>query len=69
MYRTCAAGSPPGPIVLTSYVGFSAEVVAGIDAGLYLIGYTTLAQFLINAGITALLERLGLLHGDCCHTL
>jgi SAM-dependent MidA family methyltransferase len=30
---------------------------AGIDAGLKLLGYTTQAQFLVNAGITRLLEQ------------
>jgi SAM-dependent MidA family methyltransferase len=30
---------------------------AGIDAGLKLLGYTTQAQFLINNGITGLLQQ------------
>lgn len=48
----------PGLMDLTCHVDFSAVAQAGIDAGLDLIGYTTQAQFLINAGITQLLEQL-----------
>lgn len=48
----------PGLMDLTCHVDFSAMAQAGIDAGLDLIGYTTQAQFLINAGITQLLEQL-----------
>lgn len=48
----------PGLMDLTCHVDFSAAAQAGIDAGLDLIGYTTQAQFLINAGITQLLEQL-----------
>jgi SAM-dependent MidA family methyltransferase len=47
----------PGLMDLTCHVDFSAVAQAGIDAGLDLIGYTTQAQFLINAGITALLQQ------------
>jgi SAM-dependent MidA family methyltransferase len=48
----------PGLMDLTCHVDFSAVAEAGIDAGLDLIGYTTQAQFLINLGITGLLERI-----------
>ncbi|MEQ6290985.1 class I SAM-dependent methyltransferase [Vogesella sp. GCM10023246] len=48
----------PGLMDLTTHVDFSAVAQAGIDAGLELIGYTSQAQFLINAGITELLSFL-----------
>ncbi|EEG06933.1 class I SAM-dependent methyltransferase [Pseudogulbenkiania ferrooxidans] len=48
----------PGLMDLTSHVDFTAVALAGTDAGLDLIGYTTQAQFLVNAGITALLQQL-----------
>jgi SAM-dependent MidA family methyltransferase len=59
-YRHRAHGDPlflPGLQDLTAHVDFTAVAEAGIDAGLKLLGYTTQAQFLINAGITQLLER------------
>ncbi|WP_287879106.1 SAM-dependent methyltransferase [Aquitalea sp.] len=48
----------PGLMDLTCHVDFTAIAQSGIDAGLDLIGYTTQAQFLINAGITQLLGEL-----------
>jgi SAM-dependent MidA family methyltransferase len=48
----------PGLMDLTCHVDFSAMAQAGIEAGLDLIGYTTQAQFLINCGITEVLQRL-----------
>lgn len=48
----------PGLMDLTCHVDFSAIAQAGIDAGLDLIGYTNQAQFLINCGITEILQRL-----------
>ncbi|WP_028536097.1 class I SAM-dependent methyltransferase [Paludibacterium yongneupense] len=59
-YRHHSVDEPfylPGLMDLTCHVDFSAVAEAGIDAGLDLIGYTTQAQFLINAGITALLQE------------
>jgi SAM-dependent MidA family methyltransferase len=47
-----------GLMDLTSHVDFSLVAQAGIDAGLDLIGYTTQAQFLINCGISAVMQRL-----------
>ncbi len=47
----------PGLQDLTAHVDFTAVAEAGIDAGLELLGYTTQAQFLINSGITRLLEQ------------
>jgi len=41
----------PGLMDLTCHVDFTLVAEAGIDAGLDLIGYTTQAQFLINAGL------------------
>lgn len=47
----------PGLQDLTAHVDFTAVAEAGIDAGLKMLGYATQAQFLINSGITGLLER------------
>ena len=58
-YRHRAHDEPfflPGLQDLTAHVDFTAVAEAGIDAGLKMLGYTTQAQFLINSGITGLLE-------------
>ena len=47
----------PGLQDLTAHVDFTAVAEAGIDAGMNVLGYTTQAQFLVNSGITGLLER------------
>ncbi|MGL6109700.1 MAG: class I SAM-dependent methyltransferase [Rubrivivax sp.] len=41
---------------ITSHVNFSAIALAGQDAGLEVLGYTSQARFLINCGLPALLE-------------
>lgn len=59
-YRHRAHGDPlflPGLQDITAHVDFTAVAEAGIDAGLNLLGYTTQAQFLVNAGITQLLQK------------
>jgi len=59
-YRHRAHDDPfflPGLQDLTAHVDFTAVAEAGIDAGLKLLGYTTQAQFLVNCGITELLEQ------------
>ncbi len=59
-YRHRAHDDPflwPGLQDLTAHVDFSAVAEAGIDAGLKLLGYATQAQFLVNSGITGLLEQ------------
>jgi SAM-dependent MidA family methyltransferase len=59
-YRHRAHDDPfflPGLQDLTAHVDFTAVAEAGIDAGLKLLGYTTQAQFLVNSGITQLLEQ------------
>ena len=59
-YRHRAHDDPfflPGLQDLTAHVDFTAVAEAGIDAGLKLLGYATQAQFLVNCGITELLER------------
>ena len=61
-YRHHALDDPffwPGLADLTAHVDFSAIAIAAQDAGLNVDGYTTQAQFLINCGITQLLEREG----------
>jgi SAM-dependent MidA family methyltransferase len=60
-YRHRAHDDPfflPGLQDLTAHVDFTAIAEAGIDTGLKLLGYTTQAQFLINCGITRLLDQL-----------
>jgi len=59
-YRHRAHDDPfflPGLQDLTAHVDFTAIAEAGIDAGLKVLGYATQAQFLINSGITQLLEQ------------
>ena len=46
----------PGLTDITAHVDFTAIALAAQDAGLDVDGYTTQAQFLINCGITRLLE-------------
>jgi SAM-dependent MidA family methyltransferase len=59
-YRHRAHDDPfflPGLQDLTVHVDFTAIAEAGIDAGLKLLGYATQAHFLVNCGITQLLEQ------------
>lgn len=59
-YRHRAHADPfylPGLQDITSHVDFSAIAQAGEAAGLSLLGYTSQAQFLLDAGITDLLAR------------
>jgi SAM-dependent MidA family methyltransferase len=59
-YRHRAHGDPfflPGLQDITAHVDFTAVATAGVDAGSSLAGYTTQAQFLLNAGITQLLAQ------------
>jgi len=59
-YRHLAHDDPfllPGLQDVTSHVDFTAVAQAGIEAGMELLGYTTQAQFLINSGISGLLEQ------------
>jgi SAM-dependent MidA family methyltransferase len=46
----------PGLQDITAHVDFTAIAEACVDAGAELLGYTTQARFLVNCGITALLE-------------
>jgi SAM-dependent MidA family methyltransferase len=58
-YRHRAHDNPlilPGLQDLTAHVDFSAIAQAGVQAGLELLGYTSQAHFLINCGITELIE-------------
>ncbi len=57
-YRHHALDDPfylPGLCDLTAHVDFSAIAEAGMKSGLQLAGYTSQANFLLNAGITDLL--------------
>ena len=58
-YRHRAHADPfylPGLQDITAHVDFSALAAAGRGAGLELLGYTSQAAFLVNCGITELLE-------------
>ena len=58
-YRHHAHGDPfylPGLQDVTAHVDFSALARAAADAGLEVLGYTGQAQFLVNCGITELLD-------------
>jgi SAM-dependent MidA family methyltransferase len=58
-YRHHAHDDPfflPGLQDITSHVDFTAVAESAIDVGLHLYGYTTQAYFLINCGITELLN-------------
>lgn len=46
----------PGLNDITAHVDFTAMAEAAVDAGAELLGYTTQARFLVNCGITGLLE-------------
>ncbi|MDP1924844.1 MAG: SAM-dependent methyltransferase [Thiobacillus sp.] len=59
-YRHHALDDPfylPGLCDLTAHVDFSALARAGVEAGLDLAGYTSQANFLLNAGLTELLMQ------------
>jgi SAM-dependent MidA family methyltransferase len=59
-YRHRAHEDPfflPGLQDITSHVDFTSVALAGLDCGLQLLGYTTQAHFLVNAGITDVLAR------------
>ncbi len=58
-YRHHAHDDPyflPGLQDVTVHVEFTAIAEAGLDRGLALQGYTTQARFLVNCGITDLLQ-------------
>ena len=60
-YRHHALDDPfylPGLCDLTAHVDFSAVARAGMAAGLDLAGYTSQANFLLNAGLTELLMQI-----------
>ncbi len=60
-YRHHSHGDPfwlPGLNDITAHVDFTAVAEAGFEAGLDVLGYATQAQFLLNCGITGLLERM-----------
>jgi SAM-dependent MidA family methyltransferase len=59
-YRHRAHGDPffhPGLQDITAHVDFSALAAAARDSGLEVLGYASQAQFLVNCGITGILER------------
>jgi SAM-dependent MidA family methyltransferase len=59
-YRHRAHGDPffhPGLQDVTAHVDFTALARAARDAGLEVLGYCNQAQFLVNCGITEVLER------------
>lgn len=59
-YRHYAHGDPflyPGLQDITAHVDFTAAAEGGVTNGLQLLGYCSQAQFLINCGITELLQQ------------
>jgi SAM-dependent MidA family methyltransferase len=61
-FRQYAHSDPlllPGLQDITAHVDFSAVARAGLAAGMELAGYTTQAGFLLNCGITDLLQQTG----------
>ncbi|HET9735227.1 MAG TPA: SAM-dependent methyltransferase [Burkholderiales bacterium] len=59
-YRHRAHGDPffhPGLQDITAHVDFSALAAAARDGGLEVLGFASQAQFLVNCGITGVLER------------
>ncbi|MDD5295775.1 MAG: SAM-dependent methyltransferase [Rhodocyclaceae bacterium] len=59
-YRHHAHGEPfhrPGLTDITAHVDFTAVVEAGVNAGLELLGYAGQGQFLLNCGLTQVLEH------------
>ena len=60
-YRHRAHGDPflyPGLQDITSHVEFTGIAEAGVDTGADLLGYTSQARFLMNAGITEVLSAI-----------
>mgnify|MGYP001551406542 CR=1 FL=1 len=60
-YRHRAHGDPflyPGLQDITAHVEFTRIAEAGVDAGADLLGYTSQARFLMNAGITEALSEI-----------
>jgi len=60
-YRHRAHGDPflyPGLQDITAHVDFTGIAEAAVDAGATLLGYTSQARFLMNAGITDVLSEL-----------
>ena len=59
-YRHHAHGDPflyPGLQDITAHVDFTAVAETGVTNGLNLLGYCSQAQFLLNSGITGLLQQ------------
>jgi len=59
-YRHRVHGDPfflPGLQDITAHVDFSALARAAVEGGLEVLGYASQAQFLVNCGITELLEQ------------
>lgn len=60
-YRHHAHPDPfylPGLQDITAHVDFTAMAIAGVEAGLHLLSYTSQAGFLLGAGITDVLSRI-----------
>lgn len=60
-YRHRAHGDPflyPGLQDITAHVEFTGVALAGVEAGADLLGYTSQARFLMNAGITDVLSEI-----------
>ncbi|MFY7863322.1 class I SAM-dependent methyltransferase [Roseateles sp.] len=54
---------------ITAHVNFTGIALAGQDAGLQVLGYTSQANFLLNCGLGALLEHAGIAERAMAHKL
>ena len=67
--------SDPDPLVLvgekdiTAHINFTGIALAGQEAGLEVLGYTSQAHFLWNCGLAALLEGAGVAERSMAHKL
>jgi SAM-dependent MidA family methyltransferase len=59
----------PGDKDITAHVNFSAIALAGQDAGLHVLGYTSQARFLMNCGLLDLMRDAGLRDRAAGHKL
>ena len=59
----------PGQKDITTHVNFTGIALAGQDAGLTVLGYTSQANFLINCGLVDLMAEAGLAERTMAHRL
>jgi len=59
----------PGDKDITAHVDFTAIALAGQDAGLQVLGYTSQARFLLNCGLLELMQRASVPQRAAAHML